>query len=134
MRALLVALGLVLVSVPVLAQDSTQAPKPAKIKRQTNVISEEEIRAIQTEAADAYAVVSRLRPQFLRLRGTNQSVGNAELLEIKVVVDNAGRGGLDALRQIPVTTIKEIRYLNGTDASIQFGTNFGAGAILVFTR
>jgi hypothetical protein len=111
-----------------------QDPKPAKVKRQTNVITQEEIATIQSEATDAYEVVNRLRPQFLRIRGGGQRVGDAELLEIKVVVDNAPRGNTDVLKQIPVTTLKEIRFLNGTDASIQFGTNYGAGAILVSTR
>jgi hypothetical protein len=117
------------------AQSTSQENKPTKVKRQTNLISEEEISAIRAEAADAYAVVSRLRPQFLRLRGTKESISEVTApLEIKVVVDNAGRGGIETLRQIPTSILKEIRYLNGTDASIQFGTNFGAGAILVFTR
>jgi hypothetical protein len=48
--------------------------------------------------------------------------------------DNSGRGSISVLRSIPSISIKEIRFLNGTDASIQFGTNYGGGAILVFTQ
>jgi hypothetical protein len=117
------------------AQEGSGAAKSAKPKRQTNVISQEEIVAIQTEATDAYAVVARLRPQFMRIRGSKESIStSATPLEVKVVVDNATRGDLESLHQIPTSTLKEIRYLNGTDASIQFGTNYGGGAILVFTR
>jgi hypothetical protein len=128
MRAMFVAATLMTLAAPSWAQD-----KPAK--RQTNVITKDEIQAIQSEAADAYQVVERLRPQFLRVRGgAPRTEAGAEPVEIKVVVDNAGRGGLEQLRQIPSNTIKEIRFLNGTDASIQYGTNYGAGAILVTTR
>jgi hypothetical protein len=131
MRTVFLAAALLFVGVPVWAQ---AVEKKEKVKRQTNVISFEELQSIQSEATDAYSAVERLRPQFFRIRGTNKTFGNSETLEIRVVVDNAGRGGVESLRQIPTSTVKEIRYINGTDASIQFGTNYGAGAILVQTR
>ena len=130
MRKLFIAAVLLFLAVPGWAQEGEKK----KIKRQTNVISFEELQEVQSEATDAYAAVERLRPQFLRIRGGNKTFGNSETLEIKVVVDNAGRGGVQSLRQIPTSTVKEIRYINGTDASIQFGTNYGLGAILVLTR
>jgi hypothetical protein len=143
MRATFVLFALALAAAPAWAQDpdhkdkdkDKDKPTKAASKRQSNVISSEEIDAIRSEVPDAYQVIERLRPQYLRLRGGSGRVDmNSAAIEIQVVVDNSGRGSLSVLRSIPSITIKEIRFLNGTDASIQFGTNYGAGAILVFTR
>ena len=143
MRATFLLFALALAAAPAWAQDSVHKDKgkdkdkPAKSasKRQTNVISTEEIDAVRNEVPDAYQLVERLRPQFLRLRGgAARADVNAAGVEIQVVVDNSGRGSVSVLRSIPSISIKEIRFLNGTDASIQFGTNYGAGAILVFTQ
>lgn len=125
------ALGLVL---PGIAWAQGQEPDQ-KIKRQPNVIVREEIEKVSSEAANAFDVVQRLRPQFLRARGaTSFGGGNRGTPYAKVVVDGVPRGELDALRQIPVLSIEEIRYLGGSDASIRFGTGYDGGAILVKTR
>ena len=143
MRATFALIALVLAAAPAWAQDPDHKDKdkgkdkPAKsaTKRQSNVISGEEIDAIRSEVPDAYQLIERLRPQYLRLRGSSGRVDmNAAAVEIQVVVNNSGRGSLSVLRSIPSISIKEIRFLNGTDASIEFGTNYGAGAILVFTQ
>ena len=120
---------------PLAAQD-TSTPKP-KFKRQPNVIVVEEIDAIRTEVSTARDLIQRLRPSFLRTRGAS-SFGNAangaNTPTPQVVVDGAPRGDVSALTQIPAMTVREIRYLNAADATIQYGTGYDAGAILVFTR
>lgn len=52
----------------------------------------------------------------------------------RVVVDGTPRVGVGALAEISAMMVREIRYLNAADASIQFGTGYDGGAILVFTR
>jgi len=121
-------------AVPVAAQDSAVAK--SKFRRQPNVIVMEEIDAIRNEATTALAIVQRLRPNFLRTRGAT-SFGNARggrTPVAQVVVDGAPRGDVTALSQIPAAAVREIRYLNAADATIQFGTGYDGGAILVFTR
>jgi hypothetical protein len=117
------------------AQDSA-ATHPKKVKRSTTVITFEEIDPIRTESPTAYELIQRLRPNFLHTRGPN-TFGNAAGSVVptpRVVIDGTPRGELDLLRQTPTIAIREIRYLNGADASIQFGTGYGGGAILIFTR
>jgi hypothetical protein len=41
--------------------------------------------------------------------------------------------GVEALKEITVQEVREIRHLDGRDATMQYGTDHGAGAILVTT-
>lgn len=123
-------------ALPLSAQDSaaaTATKSPSKPKRRPDVISIEEIDPIRTEVTTAYDLVQRLRPNFLRGRGPT-SFGSNAIPVPRVVVDGTPRGQLDLLKQIPAMTIREVRYLKATDASIQFGTGYDGGAILVYTR
>jgi hypothetical protein len=43
-------------------------------------------------------------------------------------------GELQSLRQIPVSQVKEIRYLDFNAATLQFGTGHSGGIILVITK
>ena len=42
--------------------------------------------------------------------------------------------GVEALRNINVDQVQEIRHLNSRDATMQYGTDHGAGAIMVTTK
>jgi hypothetical protein len=42
--------------------------------------------------------------------------------------------GIEALRDLPVEVVQEIRYMNSRDATMQYGTDHGSGAILVTTK
>lgn len=86
----------------------------------------------------AYYVVQRLRPAWLTGRRAGsygmdpQNVGEAQ---IQVYVDGIRSSiGIDHLRAIRVQDLLGIRHLNPIDASLRFGTDHGAGAILVTTR
>ncbi|MGE0439443.1 MAG: hypothetical protein AB7L66_01815 [Gemmatimonadales bacterium] len=123
-----------LVVAPAAAQE--QGKTKPKIDRRPNLISIEEIDLIRHEVTSAYDIVQRLRPSYLRPRGTN-SFGNAAggaSPTARVIVDGVPRGDTSMLRDLPAATVKEIRYLNAADASTQYGTNYGGGAIQVFTR
>jgi len=99
--------------------------------RRRDVISAQEISGLQV--ASGYEVVQQLRPEYLRTRGV-QSMQTASTQLAVVYVDGVRHGGPEALRQIPRESIQEIRYLNGSDATTQYGTGHGGGAILVRTR
>ena len=54
--------------------------------------------------------------------------------DVVVYVDNTRMGGPATLAQIPITDVKEIQYLNGTDATQRYGTGHGSGAIIVIRK
>jgi hypothetical protein len=113
----------------------------------------------KSKAVTAYDAITKLRPEFLRGHGENtsfvqqaikggkgdpgsptgasSSVGGATLTapaEVMVYRDNVKLTGVDDLRQIQLSTVREIRYLQGPEAVIRFGTNNSAGAILVTSK
>ncbi len=74
----------------------------------------------------AYAAVQRLRPTWLRTRsgGTPQ-----------VHIDgNPQGGGIEALNNLPAAQVQEMVYMNASDATTRFGTNYNNGVILVSTK
>ncbi|HUF68864.1 MAG TPA: hypothetical protein VMM79_09510 [Longimicrobiales bacterium] len=96
-----------------------------------NLLTAEQLSTMHN--ADAYQAVSRLRPAWLIVRGTG-SFQPSSNEGVRVYVDRILQGGVAALRAIAVQTVEQMRFLDGRDATTQFGTNHGSGAILVTTR
>ena len=93
-----------------------------------NVITAEQL--ADMNQGSAYDAVQRLRPRWLQGRGVSSvRSGTPELAQ--VYLDGALVGGLQALTRISISNIREIRYLDGRDATTRFGTGHGGGAILV---
>lgn len=88
--------------------------------RRRNVITAEEIATI--EVATAYHVVRRLRPQWLQARGAGDPV---------VYIDQQRRGRPGELEFLLPADVAGMRYLNAGDATLRWGTNHPAGAIMV---
>jgi len=105
-------------------------------KQNPNVISMEEI--IESSASNAYEVIQRLRPNFLRTRGavhgTPGATNAVEMVDLVVYLNENRLGGSDQLRQISTTDIKEIRYFNSSEATTKWGTGHSAGAIQIVSR
>lgn len=101
-----------------------------------NVISSEEITA--SSASNAYEVIQRLRPSFLRTRGAVHGTPNGanamEMVDLVVYLNDNRLGGSDQLRQISTTDIREIRYFNSSEATTKWGTGHSAGAIQIVSR
>ena len=107
------------------AQDTK--PKP----RNPDVILAEEF-AGRGDIQTAYDAVRRLRPQFLRKRGS-ATIAMPQA-EIQVYTNGVRRGGPAILREIPASSVVEIRYMNSNDATTRYGTDHSNGAILVTTQ
>jgi hypothetical protein len=106
------------------------ASTPTKV-RDSTIITAEEVEA--SHEANAYEVVSKLRPAFLRSRGrTTITTGASEFPS--VFVDGQFYGDLNSLRTIIAPQVRLIRYYNGPDAVTRFGMLYGSGAIEVTTR
>jgi hypothetical protein len=105
---------------------------PVRPRRDPNVITAEEIAARPT--LSARQVIEQLRPQFLRVRGTT-TLGNAQTQDvIWVYVDGTRMGTLEVLNNIGAHEMREIRYLNPSEATNRFGTGHVQGAIIVTRR
>lgn len=109
------------------ASGGTSASTENAPRRDRNVITQEEIDA--SKMTDAYNVVRSLRPGWL----LPKTVGSGRQ-SVQVYIEGNKAGGTTALQQYAVNQIREIRFLNGDDATTRFGTGNGAGAILVSLR
>ncbi len=88
-----------------------------------NVLTAQDLEPVMT--LDCYQAIQRLRARWLRPRGGIAPV---------VLLDGNRQGGLETLRNIRVSEIQEIRYRNGRDATIRYGTGFDGGTIEIKTK
>jgi hypothetical protein len=114
------------------------APAP---RGPANLITEAEIQA--TSYSTALEIVQGLRPTMLRNRSTTMNPATSRVGfpdeaaaggEVVAYVDDVRLGDATMLGTIPVSRVKEIRYIGATDATTRWGTGHGSGAILVVTR
>ncbi len=102
---------------------------PNRPRKDPNLITEQEIASRPT--LTARQVIEQLRPQFLRVRGTT-TLGNAASQDvIWVYLDGTRYGTLEVLNNISANEVREIRYLNPSEATNRFGTGHVQGAILI---
>lgn len=101
------------------------------VSRDSNVITQQEI--VDTHEGNAYDVISRSRPTFLKSHGRS-SATNSSSDYATVYMDGQPYGDLSALRNIPAQQIQEIRYYSGTSATMKFGMQSGSGVIEIKTK
>ena len=98
--------------------------------RNSNVITREDIAGVH--ALNAYEAVSRLRPNFLNSHGSTTFNPNDTGLP-NVYLNHQLYGDIQSLRNIEVSSISEIHYYSGPEASTRFGMGNVSGAIEVIT-
>ena len=81
----------------------------------------------------AYEVLQQLRPSFLRSRD-QQTSSNPYPAPVDVFVDGGRTEGLDALKNIRASTVKEMRFYEPQDANTKFGTGHNGGVIAVVLK
>lgn len=121
-----------LIALSVLSCRSTGADADRRpLRGDVNLISQEEITSIG--AVDAFDVVERLRPRWLRVRMARS--GHLDT-EIVVFLDEANLGGPEMLRDIAAASIQEIRWLDSAQAGRLpgLGSRHIEGAIVVTSR
>jgi hypothetical protein len=109
-----------------LSAQETRKPYPR------NLITREEIQDRAPDARNAYDVIQRLRPQFLRTRQSG-SIQQGAPVAVKVYINGSFRGSVLVLRDLTSHSVVDIAYLNGSDATTRFGTDHENGAIIVRT-
>jgi hypothetical protein len=99
------------------------------------VITSEEL-ATATDVTNAYDAVLHLRPQFLQSRGNTsmneESSPGGQPLPI-VFLDGQRFGGVETLRNIPLSNVKEIHFISAADATTRWGTGYANGVIEVIS-
>jgi hypothetical protein len=128
MRFLIPLAGLVL-SAACAAGGSGNAASP-RSNRDLIVRSQIEQMSVQ----DAYEIVQRLRPEYLREQRGAASINRTSPLLAVVYIDGVKRGGPDTLRGLRPVEVEEIRFMSGTDATTRYGTDHGGGVIEVKSR
>lgn len=91
-----------------------------------NRISAEEM--AESTANNAFELIQRRRPQWLRVRGQSTFTGQEG---VRVYVNGQPRGGIQSLEQVLVREITLIQYLDAATATQRFGTGNTAGAIMI---
>lgn len=109
----------------------TQAGTPtASARRSENLITADELS--KSTAQNVYQAVQILRPGWLRARArTSMGSGGAAAEGLWVYMGSTRYGGIDALQQLPLSGIVEIRYLDPSEATNRFGTGHTFGAIVI---
>ena len=105
------------------------APAPQRVHHDRNALTEDEI--AQRHDANAYELVRALRPGWLR--GSRGASGmNPD--PVTVFRDGMPMGSLDALRDLPLESVKEMHFYDAMEATQRWGTGHTAGAIVVTTK
>lgn len=78
----------------------------------------------------AYEALVQLRPSFLHSRDT-QTSRNPIPAPVDVFVDGGRTEGVEALKSIRASTVKEMRFYEPQDANTKFGTGHNGGVIAV---
>ena len=96
-----------------------------------DLITAQEIESV--EVSNAYGLIQRLRPLWLRSRG-----GRSTRLETEIVVyvNESVLGGIDDLREIPIEIVESVRALDSAEAGRLpgVGSRHVERAIMVVTR
>lgn len=74
---------------------------------------------------DTYSMITARRPHWL--------ISWSETSTVRVHRDGSPAGGTEALRPIPLGSVRQIEWLDGNEASSRFGQSHAGGAILVTT-
>ena len=122
-------LGLVLVAA--CSSASTKGSTSAAPRGNRDLITRAQID--QMSVQDAYEIVSRMRPEFLREQRGPSSVTRSGILPV-VYIDGVRRGGPEALRGLRPGEVDEIHFMSATDATTRYGTDHAAGVIEVKSR
>lgn len=102
------------------------------IHNRHDVIKIEQIR--EQLASNAYDLIRKLKPQWLRSRGHRSIHFNKTAPYATVYVNDSKHGDIDSLSSIPAEHIKEIRFMNAGEAASRFGLNHSSRRLRVTVR
>lgn len=120
----------------VLAACATAGSTPGAASgiRDRNVITQQELAA--ENSTTVYEAIQHLRPEMLRTRPADQSssLTQSSGYAVNVYQDDNKLGDISVLHGMPLGLIREIRYLNASQAMQRFGSGNPGGVILLITH
>ena len=105
-------------------------PATARVQRNPDVISREELEDPTIAGADAETAIRQLRPAFFRTRGP-QSLTNATAGLVQISQDFGPLQPLSQLSAIDTRSLQQVRYLNAIEAQNRFGITANGGPVIV---
>jgi hypothetical protein len=108
---------------------STSATE-VRIRKNPDVISQQELRDPTIAGVDAMTAIRQLRPAFFRTRGP-QSFVNSSAGQVQISQDYGPLQSMNSLVQVDTRSLVEVRYLNANDAQNRFGINANGGPVIV---
>ena len=117
-----------------ISPDSPEGEEAEEIRSYPpNEVSRAEIEARGANAHTAMQFLRRVRPGWLRSRGSNSLTAAGAMYPV-VYIDNIRRpGGLSALFQVPLSEIRRMEFIGPGDATTRWGTGHQSGVILIVT-
>lgn len=91
------------------------------VSRRPNEISRDEIMARGTNAHHAMGLIQRLRPAWLRSRGSNSFTAPDAMHPVVYVDEMRREGVLRALLQFPTSEIQRLAFIGPSDVTIRWG-------------
>ena len=99
--------------------------------RNSSVLAEEEFAS--STALDVYALVQEFRPNWLHTRGP-VSIMDPTAGDLRVYLNGVKTGDVNRLREIRVSEVRELRFLNAGEAQMRYGLGNSGGVIEVWTK
>jgi hypothetical protein len=115
--------SLIAVALAVVLASCSRNAAPTPPRGPSNVLTREEIATAHVD--NAYDVVQRLRPQFLRARPSGM---NSSAIPV-VFVDGIRRGAPEMLRTLTSAIVEEIRFFSAAEATLRYGLDLEGGVI-----
>lgn len=110
---------------------ATSGGSTGEPRQDRNLLTAEDLQPMATFTA--WEAVQRMRPMWLRPGGVRNSA-NPGGHHAHVFVDEAPYGPLEALRSFRVSDIRQMRFVNATDATTRYGGQYQGGVIIVTSR
>ena len=98
-----------------------------------NVITADEIKDVANPGWSAYDLISRVRPEYLKSRSA-QTLREPEPVYAVVYLDDIYHGELESLKDITISRVASVQFINAYDTTARFGQTYQGGAIMVRTH
>lgn len=99
-------------------------------KKDRDLITREEIDNSAQKDQDIHAVIRSLRPHFLAPPRGLRTLGNSSS-RMGLYVDGVHETDFNALKNIPASSVQEVRYLDPSRSEGEFGVDANGGAVVV---
>ena len=107
------------------------APSTSSSSSDPNVLTSAEIASAKAGEGNIYDAIARLRPRFLQTQGRRGKDPSGDIL---MSMGGGDLSSADALRYIPATTVREVRFLSANDAAQRFGVRANTSPVILVTQ